>query len=250
MPATPTLSRTALPLATPPVPVSLPRWLGLAWLLCLALALAWDASGLDLAVMRGLGGPGGFPLAHQWLLQTLLHQGVQRLATVVFVAMWLTVVWPRGPFRAWPRSQRLAVAVTVTLALATVSGLKQLSLTSCPSALIEFGGPAAHVSHWAWGVSDGGTGHCFPGGHVSSAFGFMALAFPWLARRDARSQRLGAGVLGGIGLFGLVLGLSQTLRGAHFPSHTLWSLWLCASVSGAGWQACHWLTRGRPPHPG
>ena len=31
----------------------------------------------------------------------------------------------------------------------------------------------------------------------------------------------------------LVFGLAQTLRGAHHPSHTLWTAWLCAAVGVA-----------------
>jgi membrane-associated PAP2 superfamily phosphatase len=33
-------------------------------------------------------------------------------------------------------------------------------------------------------------------------------------------------------LAGLILGLSQQMRGAHFMSHTLWTAWLCWTV---GW---------------
>ena len=36
---------------------------------------------------------------------------------------------------------------------------------------------------------------------------------------------------------GLVLGVSQQMRGAHFMSHTLWTAWLCWTVA---W-ACHSL---------
>lgn len=31
-------------------------------------------------------------------------------------------------------------------------------------------------------------------------------------------------------LAGALFGLAQTLRGAHYPSHTLWSAWLCAAL--------------------
>jgi len=44
---------------------------------------------------------------------------------------------------------------------------------------------------------------------------------------------------------GLVLGVAQQLRGAHFMSHTLWSAWLCWVVAwgiDAGWApASRWL---------
>ena len=38
--------------------------------------------------------------------------------------------------------------------------------------------------------------------------------------------------------------LAQQMRGAHYASHTLWSAWLCWTVSGAVW----WLWQGRREH--
>lgn len=34
-----------------------------------------------------------------------------------------------------------------------------------------------------------------------------------------------------VGLAGLVLGLAQEWRGAHYMSHTLWTAWVCWSVA-------------------
>src|SRR5690606_907747 len=43
--------------------------------------------------------------------------------------------------------------------------------------------------------------------------------------------------LGAALAIGLLASVVQTLRGAHYPSHSLWTLLICASVSLAGW---HW----------
>jgi len=41
---------------------------------------------------------------------------------------------------------------------------------------------------------------------------------------------------------GLLAGVVQTLRGAHPPSHTAWTLLICGGVSLAGWAlARRWL---------
>ena len=46
-------------------------------------------------------------------------------------------------------------------------------------------------------------------------------------------------------LAGLLLGLTQTVRGAHYPSHTLWTAWICWTT---GWLTYRW-TAGKPaPH--
>jgi membrane-associated PAP2 superfamily phosphatase len=209
------------------------------WLLCLAFTLLWDLHGIDLPVMRWLGNSQGFALQHNWWLEKVLHNSAQKLSTVLYLVLWLMVWWPRGTLKSWSRRERLGVVLCITLALLATSGMKQLSQTSCPANLAEFGGTAQYVSHWAWGVLDGGSGHCFPGGHASSALGFVALAFPFLARPDVRNQRRGHAVLAAVLATGVLLGLAQTLRGAHYPSHTLWTLLLCTAVSAAAWRL--WL---------
>ena len=43
----------------------------------LALALAWDASALDLPLARWFGTAQGFALTHDWWLQNVLHTGAR-----------------------------------------------------------------------------------------------------------------------------------------------------------------------------
>ncbi len=197
-------------------------------LLMLGGLVAWDASGLDLSVMASLGNAAGFSLRQQWWLETALHSAARQLAQVIFAGLWVMVWRPVGVFRSYQRSERLEVAVGVTVALLAISGLKRLSLTSCPWDLQSFGGLATYVSHWQWGVRDGGSGGCFPGGHASSAFAYVAVVLPGLARGPGSAQhRMAQRLLVAVVLAGLVLGGAQTLRGAHYPSHTLWTGWIC-----------------------
>ncbi len=103
-----------------------------------------------------------------------------------------------------------------------VSLLKTGSHSSCPWDMQEFGGIARNASHWAgWTHADGGGGHCFPAGYASSSFtgSYFALRHEWPRLALRRAALAGA--------TGLVLGLAQPWRGAHFMSHTLWTAWLC-----------------------
>ncbi|NIC40036.1 phosphatase PAP2 family protein [Aquabacterium sp. A08] len=209
----------------------LPRRLWWATWALLAAVLVWDASGLDRWVVGGLAGAQGFPLRHHWLLEAVLHDAARHLATLAWVALVAMVVWPLGAMRQLDRWQRVEVATGTALALAAVNLVKRHSLTSCPWDLQAFGGAASYVSHWAWGLADGGPGHCFPGGHASAALAFLALALPWLASSDALGQRRGRGVLGAVLALGLLLGATQTLRGAHYPSHTAWAALVCWAVA-------------------
>lgn len=186
--------------------------------------LSWDLSGLDMPLARLAAGSRGFPLRDHWLLTTLLHSGAKYLAWIAIVALCLSVAWPVGALRRVPMRRRMQIAASALLASAFITLLKVGSHTSCPWDLSEFGGIATHVSHWSgWEEQDGGAGHCFPAGHATTGFalvgGFFALRndLPGLARSWALFALVA----------GVVLGIGQQLRGAHFMSHTLWTGWLC-----------------------
>lgn len=131
------------------------------------------------------------------------------------------------------------MVASIWLCLLVIVLLKGISRTSCPWDLEVFGGTAAYVSHWNWWVSDGGPGRCFPGGHASTAFAFLPLAW-WLRRSHPGLAR---GVLWTIVAAGMALGWVQQLRGAHFLSHNLWTGWLCWAVA---WGTHVWGTTRLP----
>lgn len=246
--SSPSATTPALLSTHPHAQAAAPLWRG--WWLLLALTLLWDWGGADLAVMQAIGNPEGFALRHQWLLSRVLHDAVQQVAVLFYLLIWIWASWParwqRGPVTLWtlPRRERLTVALLVTLSLLAVNLIKNASQTSCPWDLQAFGGPALYVSHWSLGVADGGSGRCFPGGHASSAYAFLALCLPWLMPPAGRSRERAPGWrwLGFLLFAGLVAGAVQTVRGAHYPSHTLWTLVICAGVSLTGWRvAQRWI---------
>jgi membrane-associated PAP2 superfamily phosphatase len=210
------------------------------WGTLLVLTLAWDASGADLSAMTWLGGPDGFAWREHWWLSNVMHSGAKQLAVLLYLGVLAMSLWPLGIWRQLQRRQRWEIAAGITLSLLAVTAIKRISLTSCPWDLQAFGGVASYVSHWSWGVSDGGSGSCFPGGHASSAFAFIALSLPWLMSLDKDQQRLGRAMTGVMVLSGLVLGLAQTLRGAHYPSHTAWTALVCAATAWANHVVFAW----------
>lgn len=198
----------------------------------LALLLAWDASGLDLALAQAFGTRAGFAGREIWWLGRIGHDGVRW-------AGWALVgLLAANALRPWTRSldarQRWGWLLLTLAGAAIAPLLKQQSLTSCPWDLAEFGGVAQYVSHWEFGVADGGAGHCFPSGHASTAF---ALLSGWFVTRDTypRAARIG---LAWVVIAGLALGIVQLARGAHYPSHTLWTGWLCWTFNAL---AAPWL---------
>ena len=86
------------------------------------------------------------------------------------------------------------------------------------------------IAAW-WGAGDGGPGRRFLAGHVSNA---VALVGGTLALR-ALSTRASRLWLVAVCVLGLELGLTHLLRGAHFASHSLWTAWICWSLSVLLW---------------
>ena len=216
-------------------------------LMCL---LAWDFSGLDRTVMHWIADGSGFGLRDNWWLEEILHTRAKQLAILVYLGLLVMVWWPQGAMRQLTRLQRSEIMTGITLGLITISTLKRFSLTSCPWDLQDFGGAARYVSHWHWGMLDGGDGHCFPGGHVSSALAFVGLALPWLGSGQTAQRNTGRRILLAVLASGLVLGLTQTLRGAHYPSHTFWTGFICWAVAVANHLLFGWLAHQRQSrHP-
>ena len=208
-------------------------------LIGLLLLLGWDASGLDLPLVRLFGSAQGFAWRDHWLTARLLHDGGRLLSVALFALTLAASLRPFGPWRGLARRERLWwLGVTVSC-LILIPLLKRLSATSCPSQLQEFGGMAHYVSHWqfSWNAAgtggDGGPGHCFPSGHASGAFSFLAIGFALLRLHPQQARAW----LAMLTLLGLVFGLAQMARGAHYLSHTLYTAWLCWSLTALSWHA-------------
>jgi membrane-associated PAP2 superfamily phosphatase len=215
----------------------------LNWTLAvLALVLAWDACGQDLALARLVADSHGFPARDNWLAAALLHDGARYLAFGAGAWLVAGIWWPVGVLRRLARPARIQWAASLGLGLLLINLLKHASHTSCPWDLAEFGGMGSYVGHWAWGRLDGGPGHCFPAGHASAAFAFVGGFF---VLRPV-SSRLATWCLAVVAAAGLSMGLAQQFRGAHFMSHTLWTGWLCWA-SAWGVDALARAAQGRRP---
>lgn len=200
-------------------------WIGLG------LIMLWEWSGGDRQAMNHFADSRGFALQNNWWLRVVLHEGLRWVSTLAYVALIVALWKPFAFLRATTRLQRVEMLVGVTAGLLAVSWIKNSSLTSCPWDLTQFGGVARYVSHWAWGLADGGPGRCFPSGHASAGYAFFPVALPFLFASSAALQQRGRRIFYAVLLFGLVCGAAQVLRGAHYPSHVLWTGLICWVVA-------------------
>lgn len=197
--------------------------LGVAWAL-----MAW--TGADLRLADGLFDPatGSFPFREAFWTQTVLHRGGVKLVGTVGIGAIL--LWAAA-FR-WEQLRPLQrragyVALCFALGPGLVALGKQASNVDCPWDLQRYGGDRPHVGLLADRPDELPAGHCFPAGHSSGAFAFFAFYFVLRGSRP----RAARAALHGTAALGLAFAGTQWLRGAHFPSHDLWSVWIC-------WMTC------------
>lgn len=201
---------------------------------CLLALVLWDFSGADAVVTGWFGNVRGFAWRNHFLTATVMHDGGRLLAWATLLGLLVCAVRQPvgvpvgvGVGSTPQRAERLYWFAVTLGCLMLIPTIKHFSATSCPWDLAEFGGTAHAVSHWLWGVPDGGSGHCFPSGHAVGAFAFLSQYFLWRPHRAGRARAWLMGVLAA----GSIFGLGQLVRGAHPVSHSAWSAWLC-------WTAC------------
>ncbi len=167
-------------------------------------------------------------LKDHWLTEGVIHRMGRNLSIIAGVCVLaLAVVSEWKP--AWRRFRRPLLRLFVSLLVSTlvVSLLKKTTGMDCPWDLVAFGG--SREFHGLFELRPAGfrASGCFPAGHASAGYGWLALYFLALeVKPAARHVALATGTA-----LGLLFGISQQLRGAHFLSHDLWTAAICWSVS-------------------
>ncbi len=173
-------------------------------------------------------GGGAWNLRAHFFTAKIIHPGGRYLS----LALWLGFAW------AWWRSGRdpqlirwrrpLAFLLLSTLlATSLIALLKAQIQMDCAWDVLGYGGQRPFLglfqSRPSW-LPDAG---CFPAGHAGAGYSWVALYFFFAATMPKWRWR---GLAVGLTL-GLVFGLSQQLRGAHFASHDVATLLVCWLVA-------------------
>lgn len=206
-------------------------------LLCLA-ALSIFALGrftdVDLTLADALYDPtaGAFPWRDAWLTDMFSHRilkgGLTALAALFIAAAIGDAIWPHAALdRPLARLRLRIIAWSAAGVPLLISLLKQNSDAHCPWDLARYGGTQPYVRLFETLPLDVLPGHCLPAGHASSALWLISLAVLWLPGQPRKACRLAALAVA----LGLALGWMQQMRGAHFLTHTLWSVCIaCGTV--------------------
>jgi membrane-associated PAP2 superfamily phosphatase len=142
-------------------------------------------------------------------------------AVLAGLGMLAAGLWYRGA-RRWRRP--------VSYLLLCFAATKHATNVDCPRALADYGGRYPAIGLLEDRPDDWARAQCFPAGHSSAGFAWVALYFAWGPRRRW------AGLAAGLAL-GLAFAATQWARGMHFPSHDLVSAavaWAVALGAYAG----------------
>lgn len=181
---------------------------------------------------------------HRWALrqtfgtEVLVHRAGRDLSLLAWCTVFGTWLFSlrHEAWRPWRKPLGYLVASTLA-ATALVAWIKGWSNMDCPWDLARYGGARPFVGLFELRPVGLGRGVCFPAGHASGGYAWVALYFFFAAIRPRwRWWGLAAGLS-----VGLLFGISQQLRGAHFLSHDVWALGICwttaALMSLAFWHA-------------
>ncbi|MBF0190995.1 MAG: phosphatase PAP2 family protein [Magnetococcales bacterium] len=164
----------------------------------------------------------------------IFYTGAKWAVALVGIGILMALLWSRkSPLWISYRRPLMILLLSLILVPGVISSLKNVTNVHCPWSLTRYGGALPFVPVFDAQPADFPAvrpGKCYPAGHPSGGFAFMALFFLFSTRRG---QWLGLGF--GISL-GWIMGIYQMMKGAHFLSHVLVSMllsWLI--IQGVAW---------------
>lgn len=169
---------------------------------------------------------GEWVLNDHWVTNNLIHKGGKHLSTLAIVASILFYIFllisSNNQYSKW-RKPFIYLILSSLTSVTLVSLLKVITNMDCPWNLIQFGGDRPFVGLLEMRPLEIGNGKCFPAGHASSGYAWVSLYFFFkMSIPKYRWVGFSCGIFAG-----LIFGISQQLRGAHFVSHDIATLSVC-----------------------
>ncbi len=172
-----------------------------------------------------------WPLKENWLAETIIHKAGQTFSKIMggVVLLIFLISLPSKSFLSSYRKPLLFLFIASISGPIIVALIKSHTYIYCPWNLTLFGGKQPYIRLFDFAPAGLEVGHCFPAGHAGGGFTFISLYFFLML---VKPQYKNWGLYGGL-LLGLIYGVAQQMRGAHFLSHDIFSLAVCwlASLS-------------------
>jgi membrane-associated PAP2 superfamily phosphatase len=166
---------------------------------------------------------GRWALKNAWITSAIIHNLGKHLSLLIALIILLgfvsTYISPR--VRAY-RPELLYLLVAAGGGSVLISILKDITHVSCAWDFSRYGGETEYATVFTQLLHRTGD-NCFPAGHASGGYAWLASYFLGL-HLNSKWRWAGLGLALSVGL---IFGISQQLRGAHFISHDLWTLGIC-----------------------
>lgn len=164
-----------------------------------------------------------FPLKRHVFLSQWMHVGLKWLMVLIaIVCLILSIAGGRFLQIRPHRKSLLWVFVGMVVSTTVVATLKHYNQHGCPWDVTLYGGDLPLLGLFASLPAGVELGRCFPAGHPSGGFALMAFYFAFMHSKPRFSINM---LWFGLAM-GLIMGVVQIVRGAHFLSHVLWSGWV------------------------
>jgi len=165
-----------------------------------------------------------WPFRDHWLFDTVIHDWGRNFNIGVGV-LWLLFFFLTLVFRPLKKYRKITVYFLVAAAAGPliVGAGKLITHIYTPWDLNIFSGTQPYIKLFDSVPQGMPIGHAFPSGHASGGYAFFSLYFLLMHLGSPYKKY---GLLFGLGL-GLIFGIGQQIRGAHFPSHDLFSMVIC-----------------------
>lgn len=197
-------------------------------LLLMALLLIFEPVSIDLWIADHLYISGtGFIGKKSFFLEDILHDRVKQ---VLYVVPILALVGLLASYRklsfipAWLKNHRRDMAyvlLAMGISIGVITTLKRETAVQCPWSLSRYGGVEQYSSLMSpRPPAIKNAGLCWPGGHASAGFSFLAFFFLFRDKNAARAKKALIFAL----TLGSVLAFGRMLQGAHFLSHNVWTV--------------------------
>jgi len=173
---------------------------------------------------------------HHWFFDTTVHSGGQ-LLDKFFALIWLIVFIYINLNKNFTKHRKISLVFLCASAAGPILvGIgKNITHIHTPWDLQLFNGTQPYIRLLDSIPSDAPIGYAFPAGHASGGYCFLSLYFVLFYFRSP--YRI-VGLIFGLFL-GAVFGVGQQIRGAHFPSHDLFTLAICWYAAMAVYLLCY-----------
>ncbi|MCM2286698.1 MAG: phosphatase PAP2 family protein [Desulfobacula sp.] len=165
-----------------------------------------------------------WPFRGHWLFDTVIH-GWGRYFDMLAAISWLiffVLTWCLNSFKKYKKIMLYVLTASAAGPLMVGIG-KQTTHIYTPWELKIFSGTLPYIRIFDPVPNGLPIGEAFPAGHAAGGYAFFSLYF---LLAHLQSPYKNYSLFFGLGL-GLLFGIGQQVRGAHFPSHDLFTMVIC-----------------------